>query len=234
LGNAETDSFRSDLLAAIRVWGRHPLLPLLSTPIWAFPLPDTPAFAWLALPLAILAAGWVGTERIWYLRAFRGQRIKPSEVWRFIWAFFWRFAKLGLLVSVLLAPILLISYKDPSLFLLLLTILSVPVDIALTFVTPALAYTTNKVFAAVPLGLRMVGTEWPRSAWYVLFPPLVILTLSRLVATTELHGPRGWALGVATSLLYLAFKGATAAFYLRRHEVDENGAAFVARSAESD
>jgi hypothetical protein len=49
LADTETDSFVRDLVAAIRVWSRHPLLPLLSTAIWAVPVPEEPAFAWLGL-----------------------------------------------------------------------------------------------------------------------------------------------------------------------------------------
>ena len=201
------DSFVRNLIASVRVWRRHPLLPLLSLLIWAFPVPDEPAFAWLVLPILLFTVGWVGTERIWYLRAFRGHEISPGEVWKFTWAFFGRYLRVGFLVFIPFIPILVTGYRDPSLFLLLCTLFAVPVDIALTFVTPTLAYSTNRVKVALRLGLRMVRSEWPRSAWYVLFPPLAMLSIARVFSASELGTPATLVLTVASTLLYLAFKG---------------------------
>lgn len=231
---AQKDGFLQDFLASLRVWRHHPALPLLSTVIWAAPasFPDHPVFLLVALPILLLSAGWVGTERIWYLRAFRGGGIGPGELWRLTWAFVWRFVRLGFLLFIPFLPFLAIAYRNPSLFTLLIAILVVPIDMALTFVTPALSYTTKSLRTALGAGLQMVRTEWPASAWYVLFPPLAMLAAARILPASRVSLPGRFSLSVATTLLYIAFKGATAAFYLRRHDVGENGAAFVGRKNE--
>jgi hypothetical protein len=224
----QDDSFPRDFLASLRVWRLHPVLPFLSTLIWAAPafFPDDPVFFVVVLPILLFSAGWAGTERIWYLRAFRRSSIRPGELWGLTWAFVWRFVKLGLLIFVTLLPVLAIAYWNPSLLTLLIAILAVPIDMSLTFVTPALSYTTKSVRTALRLGLRMVRTEWPASAWYVLFPPLATLAAARILPASRVGIPGRFGLAVASTLLYVAFKGATAAFYLRRHDVGQNGAAF--------
>ena len=52
-------------------------------------------------------------------------------------------------------------------------------DVALTFVTPALAFRTRRVGEAVSLGLRMIRSDWPSCAAYVLAPPLALEAFSR-------------------------------------------------------
>jgi hypothetical protein len=223
------DSFPRDLSTSVRAWGHHPALPILSILIWAAPafFPDDPLILVVDLPLLLFSAAWAGTERIWYLRAFRRGSIRPGELWRLTWAFVGRFARLGLLRLVAFLPVLAIAYWNLSLLTFSIAILAAPIDMALTFVTPALSYTTSSVTTALRAGLHMVRSEWPASALYVLAPPLAILIATRTLPASTVGIPGRIGLAVATTLLYLAFKGATAAFYLRRHQVDENGAAFV-------
>src|SRR5438046_9312972 len=51
-------------------------------------------------------------------------------------------------------------------------------NLALTFVTPALASTGRSVVRAWDIGLAMIRQTWPRSALYVLCPPLALTLLN--------------------------------------------------------
>ena len=101
------------------------------------------------------------------------------------------------------------------------------VDFALTFVTPELAFSTRSVRTALKAGLAMIGREWPRSAPYVLVPPLAIWIVFRAVPRSQFHGPVAVTASVASGLVGFAFKGAIARYYLRQHPTGEDGAAFI-------
>jgi hypothetical protein len=231
-------SFWEDLHFSLSVWRRLPWLPVVSVVFFLLTgfLPEP---LWLVgLMVSVLYAGWVGTERICYLRVQRGHPIAVGELRRLTIAFVMRYATLGLVIGLPFAPIFVwVGFKSaegerfvPGLVVTYL--ISVVVDVCLTFVTPALAFTTRRVRYALWLGLRMIRTEWPRCLWYVLVPPLAVLIVVQLLG-------RGGDLGVAVqlivsivaALLNLWFKGATAAFYLRRYEPEDekNGAAFLPR-----
>lgn len=190
----------------------------------------------LSLAIMVINAGWFGTERICYLRAFRGQSITAPELGRFTRAFIMRYAVLGLIVVVPFVLLLLPAFLDtrsegPRTDLLVaMVILITIVDLALTFVTPALAFSTRRVRGAIGIGLRMIRSEWPRSAWYILVPPLTVVFVGQTISRVTDVGIAGQAFaGVLAPLVNLWFKGATAAFYLRRHEVGDDGAAFEER-----
>ena len=71
----------------------------------------------------------------------------------------------------------------------------------------------------------MIPEAWPKSAWYALIPPLAIVVFCRFLPASFLGIWAQWLLVGLSQLLNLWFKGATAAFYLRRHEVGQDGAA---------
>jgi hypothetical protein len=192
----------------------------------------------LGLIVSVLYAGWVGTERICYLRVLRGQPIALAELRRLTFAFVVRYATLGFVIGLPFAPLFIwVGFKTAqgerfATGLVVTYIISLVLDVCLTFVTPGLAFTTRRVRYALWLGLRMIRSEWPRCYWYVLVPPLAILIVVQVLGRADDFG-LGVQLIVSTAaaLLNLWFKGATAAFYLRRHEpADEmNGAAFLPR-----
>jgi len=102
---------------------------------------------------------------------------------------------------------------------------AIAMDFALTFVTPALAFTTRSAWRAVGIGLAMIRQTWPRSALYVLCPPLALNLLSYIC-------PVGVVLRfILTSVFVfvgLLAKGAIAGFYLReRGSYSEDGAAYI-------
>ena len=72
----------------------------------------------------------------------------------------------------------------------------------------------------------MLKNDWPRSAWYALPPPTLLLMLGFVLQTDSTDTVDLMLLMAPGSALALLFKGATVAFYLRRAPVDYNGAAF--------
>lgn len=205
--------------------------------------------ALIVLPITLFSIGWVGTERIWFLRLFRGKSMSRGEGWSYTWSFLGRYLVLGLLLGVVAGPFFIYfivrvvqsALRGPSTYVfgqsplsqlmgsllvpfLIFLVLSLIVDFALTFVTPALAFTTRRVSTALRLGLGMIKEQWPRSAWFVVFPPLVVTVLARAIPLNVL-GFWIHLISIALStLLNLWFKGATAAFYLRFHHATYDGA----------
>lgn len=188
----------------------------------------------------------MGAERIWYLRLFRGEKITARELWRMTWAFFGRFAVLGLLFAIAWSPVLILGFRshanDPDSAEKIFStpamwaasaLLTIAIDFALTFVTPALAFSTRSVRGALRLGFRMLRQHWPRTAWYALVPPLAVVMMLRITEPTSV-GVSGIAVSTGSALLNLWFKGATAAFYLRRVPVGSDGAAFAPQTEASE
>lgn len=231
--------FKNDLSASFKSWRVAPLLPLTSVSLLLTSYIPNPWW-WLGLPAFLFSVGWVGSERIWYLRIYRNEGIAPRELWRMTWAFFWRFVRLGLLTAIVWSPVLFLAFRNiandpenaetafstPTVWIPF-AILTVVTDFALTFVTPALAFSTRRVPEAVRLGFRMLRDHWPRTAWYALVPPLAVVIMFRVAEPTALSLWGRVAVSAGSTLLNLWFKGATAAFYLRRVEVGSQGAAFV-------
>ncbi|HEX8919297.1 MAG TPA: hypothetical protein VF898_12395 [Chloroflexota bacterium] len=217
--------FFTDFQYALNTWRRSPWLPLTSAVLIV--LADLPSAAghtawfWIlpSLPFAVFGVGYVGTERLWYRRAWNVQGMTPEDVWRASWGYFGRYVRLGLIglvgIAVIELPVLVISHASwtSPIFSILLVVLAVVLDVLATFVTPALAYTTRSAFRAISIGLSTVRQTWPESALYVLCPPLALAVLLRLFNPE--HGLPLLAQDTSTTLLNLAFKGAVAAYYLR-------------------
>ena len=210
--------------------------------------------AFLLLPVSLLLFGYFGVERVWYLRLFRGQEMSFREIWLFSWHFVGRYLALALIVGLLFLPLLVplviesvegarelaeearrtgqpfdpAAVEDrlytPTLLILSLG-LGLLMDFVLTFTTPALAFSTRSVWAALKENVNLIRRAAPASLIYVLIPPLAALITLRLVPPTRL-GQAAWlALSMLGVFLNLLFKGATAAFYLRHHpEVGDFGA----------
>jgi len=241
----DKSGFFRDLLATLKVWGRHPVLPVLSVTFWSLPhvveLPArsqpacvpgeacgitfADAVGFMLGGLAFLwLAGWVGTERVWYLRAFAGTSITARQAWRFTYAFMGRYVRLGILASLVFVPFAVVGLVSPSLGHIAFIVGGAVSNIALTFVTPALAFSTRRATEAIRIGLTTIGRTWPRSAPYVLIPALVMA----LIRTPEWKTSRiGYVATLAgLGLANLWFKGAVARMYLRHHDTHpEFGAA---------
>ncbi len=236
---ATWDEFKGDLQASLRAWRIAPLLPLTSVLLFLSSYVPDPWW-WLALPVFLFTIGWFGTERIWYLRIYWGESISTRELWRMTWAFFWRFVRLGVLAAIVWSPVLILAFRNiandpdpaeeafstPTVWITS-AILTVVIDFVLTFVTPALAFSTRRVREALRLGLRMLRDHWPQTAWYALVPPLAILLMFRVTEPSSLSFAGRMAISSGSILLNLWFKGATTAFYLPRVRVGSQGAAFT-------
>ena len=235
---ATWDEFKGDLRASLRAWMVAPLLPLTSVALFLPSyIPDP--WWWIALPTLLFAMGWFGTERVWYLRIYRGQPVSPKELWRLTCAFFWRFVRLGFLTAIIWSPVPILAFQnmgnDPDrakeafstpVVWITSAILTIVIDFALTFVTPALAFSTKRIGEALRLGIDMLRNHWPQTAWYALVPPLAVVLMVRVTAPSSLSLIGRIAVSVGSTLLNLWFKGATASFFLRRVQVGSQGAAF--------
>lgn len=230
--------FGADLRTALAVWRRSPWMPVATVVLellgfLALQHADkrsdaaTPVFL-LTLPAYIVAVSWPGVQRLWYLRMFRGKRLRIRETRGFVTAYFWRYAVLGMVVFLPLVMVVLVALGTGSLVgRVVAVVVLLALDFALTFVTPALAYTTRRVRVALRVGLSMIWNEWPRCTWFVVAPPLAVTVLLRAGARQGVGGGVRLAVLVTIPLLSLLCKGAVAVFYLRRWPTGLDGAAFV-------
>ena len=120
----------------------------------------------ISLPAELFLAGFVGTQRIWYLRAFRGDQFDTTEIWPLSWAFFLRYAALAIVTLVHFLPVLVVAHiAHGAARILIIAAGAVALDVALTFVTPALAYSTAELGEAWRIGRSMIREGWPVTAW---------------------------------------------------------------------
>lgn len=223
--------FVDDVRRAVGVCRATPALPALTTLLAgavAYSSSSGPAHTAGAL-LSLLFIGWVGSERLWFLRAYSGRSLSVRSALRVSMDYWSRVMCLGLLLSVVALPlsiaIIVASFQAagagtrhahvhlPTWALIYSVLLSLLIDFALTFVTPALIYTNRRARSALGIGFRLLRQTWPHAAPYVLIPPLALVILSRL--TGERVGWLGGAIIVVSYVLNLIAKGATASFYLR-------------------
>ncbi len=151
--------FVSDLVQSGAVLLQRPALPILTLGLaLATEVPSlwrSPHDWWaglIFLAANVVMAGWVGTQRIWYLRAFRGGDIRPIELISLTGSFIPRFVILGVLITIpnaAVLPLLAWVVHNPrtllTAWLVVPLVVSVTTDVLLTFVTPALAYSTRHV-----------------------------------------------------------------------------------------
>jgi hypothetical protein len=223
--------FLGDLGLTLRVWAKAPMLPILTIALGAyawflFTLPPS-----LVIPLAfvmpVISLGFYGAQRIWYLRAFRKQAYPSHEIVAHTIAFIGPFLGLGFMLFLVSVPSLAVAALLDELgvdFSLAFGLTMIPIDVVATFMTPALAYSTLQPSDAFKSGLQMLKDQWPQCAFYALAPPLAIAVAVQTLPESAVD--LGWRIVIVSvpALLNLWFKGATAAFYLRRHpEVGEYG-----------
>lgn len=124
----------------------------------------------------ILLLGWVGVERIWYLRIFHAKRLDPGEAIRLVFKFIPRYLRLGVIIGLPLsvAGAILGAFFQPSRPRVWFAVSVLLLDVFLTFMTTALAFSTYKATEAISIGLRTIRRGWPGSVWYLLLPPLAV------------------------------------------------------------
>jgi len=240
---AQRAEFWTDLASAARALVSQPSVPLVSVAVMLFPgvLVLTPLHHSVALSVidfagAIFLLGWYGAERVFFLRHLEGKPVTLRHLLELVKPFMGRFFAVGLLFGiVMLIPMRVVAafglhrpHGAPlsASFWVSFGVVLVIMDFALTFVTPALAYTTRSAVRALRIGFGMIRQTWPRCALYVLCPPLALNILHVLHPVSHLG--MQLALSAALAFVGLVAKGAIAAFYLReRGSYSDDGAAYI-------
>jgi hypothetical protein len=233
--------FVTDFVWAARAVFDQPTVALVSIALWVLPMlfsrvgrqgeHSMVVTGGLYLVFFLFMLGWLGVERMFFLRRREGKKVALSELLASVPFFMGRFLRLGLLVGSVVVPLIFVVGHDAaathasraSARRIELMAIAVPLDLALTFVTSALVFTTRSARQALRIGLAMIRQTWPRSGLYVLCPALAVNMLNAIYPTDIL------VIRVVTTaglgLLALLAKGATAAFYLRERSVSADAVA---------
>jgi len=238
--------FVTDFVWAARTVFAQPSVALVSIAVWVMPVLLNRAALQSRYPVVVsvgllllsaIMLGWVGVERVFFRRRREGERVALSELLADVPFFIGRFLRLGLLVGMAVTPLIcvlgyLVSRHDADAThagattgrIAVVTIM-VPLDLALTFVTSALVFTTRSAWQALRIGLAMIRQTWPRSGLYLLCPPLALNMLNAIYPTDILVVTVVTTAGLG--LLALLAKGAIVAFYLRERPVPAAAAADI-------
>jgi hypothetical protein len=221
---ATTDAFLDDFKASLATWRKVPLLPIVTAVVAlvsAVTVPSNGSFPIFVVGLLIgfFSIGWLGTQFIWYRRAFDGQSIHSGELIPLTWSFIARYFWLYFLALIPLFVLVAVAIRwrrweatSPGWRIGVLAYVLV-LSIVLTFINPTLAFTTRRVTKAIPSGLRMLVQNWPRNWMYVVVPGVVAAALGGVYWLVP--SPGRPVLEIFTFLIYLVFAGAIARYYLR-------------------
>jgi hypothetical protein len=185
----------------------------------------------LSILVALTLAGFYGTEWVFYFRRLTGRDLLPHEVPREVWGYIGRFVRLGLIVFVPMFVIGVVTAVatvhgtpagDPAArvavedrWRVIFISYELIVDVLLTFVSPALVYSTTSAREALAAGISRLRRTLPSSALYALTPGLSLSLVAFVLPRSALGDGGTIGLAVGGGLLGLAFKGAIAPFYLR-------------------
>src|SRR5437016_6423339 len=236
--------FGADLASAAQALISQPSVPLVSLAVWLLPgviawtFPGHRSLSLLGLAIMLATTffqlGWYGAERVFFQRRFRDQPVAVRHLLWLVGPYIGRFFAVGLPFGIVFSGFCFAAFRVhrpvggpmPGWFHVGAGLFLLGIDFALTFVTPALAYTTRSAVRAMGIGFAMIRQTWPRSALYVLCPPLALNLLHMI------HPISGRTVGLAISsvlvVLPLLAKGAIAGYYLReRGSYSEDGAAYI-------
>jgi hypothetical protein len=197
----------------------------------------------IAIPIALVLAGFAGTQRVWFVRVMQGaQKLGGREVLVLTRSFIGRFVVLGLVASIPAFPIgfvlALLTWRTvasgahiaatPSIAdRITLIAYSIALDVALTFVVPALALSFRSTKRALWTGLHVIRETWPQCAWYVIAPGLTLTAFTGVLPASVIGPWLALAMSIIGGILGLWFKGAVVAFYVRVHPAEGyDGAAY--------
>jgi hypothetical protein len=197
----------SDLLEALRVWQRKPILPLVTVGLTlgatGAGLPDD--VRWVTFPCLLLWLGFASTEALWYLRLFRDKDLLPQQIWRLSWTFFWRNLWLALALGVPSVVLIVLNADLGSLIAAFLSCLLVAAQVSL-------AFRTRSAPDAVADAVALIRSAWPLSVVYLL--PVLAVSLVGLFAY---RFDAMWAVvstGIAAAVTSVS-KGALTRLYVR-------------------
>jgi hypothetical protein len=237
----------TDLASAARALVGQPAVPLVSIAAMLVPTAvptsgqHSGVVSWVialgSLALSFVLLGWYGAQRVFFQRHREGKPVTLRHLLRLVIPFAGRFIALGFLCGIVVAVLMfaaafafgwseLQAGETPAWLPVTFGVVFVGMDFALTFVTPALAYTTHSAVRALGIGFGMIRQTWPRCALYVLCPPLALSIMSWVFPVSILVAQL--ALTAVLVVVSLLAKGAIAAFYLReRGSYSDNGAAYI-------
>lgn len=205
-------------------WRKVPLLPIVTTVVAVLaavivPLHESIPILLVGLSIGLFSVGLLGTQFIWYRGAFDGQLIRPGELFPLTWSFIARYAWLYSLALIPLFVLVFVAIHwrswdatSPAWRIGMLAYFLV-LAIVVTFMNPALAFSTRRVTKAVPIGVRMVVQGWPRNWKYVVVPGVVAAALGGVYWLVP--SPGRPELAIFITLIPLVFAGAIARYYLR-------------------
>lgn len=231
-------TYRADLKWSARALVESPWLVVVTVAIYAvFELGARgvrPVGLWIFITIAaeVFLIGFIGTQRVWFLRRARGVPITSAEVWSLSWRFFGRFLCLELLCAIpaalVVVPVeianthqvvsstgVVTTTTDTGALTVAIVALSFVGDVFLTFVVPALALTTRSVSASIRLAWQVMKRSWPTNAWYLFAPGITLLALSGALPRSVLPTGAALVLSLFSAVVGLWFKGANVAFYMR-------------------
>ena len=82
-----SDRFVDDAKSSIAAWRKTPLLPIVAALLVVIELPSYALWTIaVVLPVGFFAFGWLGTQLIWYQRAFDGESSNPRELFSLTWS----------------------------------------------------------------------------------------------------------------------------------------------------
>ena len=116
--------------------------------------------------------------------------------------------------AVVLLPLLgMVNHStDPDAFLVRVRVAfivqALVVDFLLTFVMPALVFTTANTVTALRIGVRYLRRTWPTTKWQVLVPPTAIIAIGQAASGRRGGLLLGAAISLSGAMLGLLFKGA--------------------------
>jgi hypothetical protein len=226
-----TDGFLDDVRASLGVWRKAPLLPMTTTLVAAVSSPYllTALFeSWagaILIPIELFAIGWFGgTQLIWYRRAFDGRPMRPGELIPLTWSMIARYFWLYFLAVVPIVVVVFAAIWRPTLHFdspvtrAGLLAYGVVLAMVLTFMNPALAFSTRRVSKAIPIGLGMLVQGWPANWGYIFVPGVVGGALGSAYWFVPSLGRAVLEMGI--TLIYFIFAGAIARHYLRSQVAD--------------
>jgi hypothetical protein len=176
----------------------------------------------LGLAASLCLVGFYGTQRVWYAAVWDEHRFTLEDAYTTSRAMFGRYFRTGILVGVpfvlvglvIETPLWFGAGRSSLVYPISTLVLTALLDALLTFVTPALAFTTADPARAWRIGTAMIRATWPGSALYVL-TPAIALQAAALLSPTRFGVAAGSGIAAATALFALWWKGATAAYYRR-------------------
>lgn len=180
------------------------------------------ALLWLlVLPFWLLVElGWLGTERVVFARDLHAEELHVRNVWGSVQILGPRFVRLGLLVAPTLLPAAgaMLAWGPTDVRArLVLVATAIALYATLTFVTPALALSTDRARSAVRIGTRLLRNAWPGVAAHVLVPAVALGATFLVPPDTT---TAAWPVAVVHVLVAVLARGATTRRYVHLVDVD--------------